>query len=215
MKLTLVLSILVLLFGATPALAQEPTPEPGFDMPYNFDPIDYESGETNPVAANIADQLSSVGLINRIGSLAATVWDMLDKFAGGGVLGYFLIIVFGVLVIRWLAAFVFGKPIGRVFDASDGVETFVEAQGTYTNYQLGVEAGRYDEMVRQYENYLKQQNNIMLGPSEDFMGNLATGADTARQRARARRDAIKLNKKRMENFKSNFGKVRRLKIPRF
>lgn len=126
MKLTLVLSILVLLFGATPALAQEPTPEPGFDMPYNFDPIDYESGETNPVAANIADQLSSVGLINRIGSLAATVWSMLDNFAGGGVLGYFLVVVFGVLVIRWLASFVFNKPMQQSLDLTGTADVVSE-----------------------------------------------------------------------------------------
>lgn len=116
MKIALILSLLVLLSFPAVALAQEPTPEPGFEMPYEFDPIDYESGETNPVAANVADQLSSVGLINRIGSLAATVWSMLDNFAGGGVLGYFLVVVFAVLVIRWLAGFVFNKPMQQSLD---------------------------------------------------------------------------------------------------
>lgn len=114
MKLAFIFSLVLLLFSAVPAMAQEPTPE--FEMPYNFDPIDYESGETNPVAVNVGDQIVSVGFINRIGSLAATVWSMLDNFAGGGVLGYFLIVVFGVLVIRWLASFVFSKPMQQSLD---------------------------------------------------------------------------------------------------
>lgn len=122
-KLIVLLALACCLLPVAPVAAQEPTPDPGFEMPYNFDPVDYESGDQNPVATTITDMVADVSFINRIGSLAATLWSMLDNFAGGGVLGYFLVIVMALWVIRWLAGFVFNKPVmNDKIDLSTGAE---------------------------------------------------------------------------------------------
>lgn len=104
------------------AHAQEPTPAPGFDMPYDFEPVDYASGEENPALAGLGDMIVSVPFLNRFGSIAVTVWDMLDNFAGGGVLGYFVIIVLGIVVIKWIAGYVYSKPMTEKLDVSTGAD---------------------------------------------------------------------------------------------
>lgn len=108
----------LLLARAGPAYAQEPTPTPNFDNPYNFQPVDYESGEDNPALTGLGEMIASVSFINQFGSVAVTVWSILDGFAGGGVLGYLVIILLGVVIIKWIAGFVYSKPITEKFDAS-------------------------------------------------------------------------------------------------
>lgn len=115
------LLVLLLLFPAV-ATAQEPTPAPGFDMPYDFEPVDYASGEENPALAGLGDMIVSVPFLNRFGSIAVTVWSMLDGFAGGGVLGYFVIILLGVVVIKWIAGYVYNKPMTEKLDVSTGAD---------------------------------------------------------------------------------------------
>lgn len=109
--------VLLALFGAGPAHAQEPTPTPNFDNPYDFQPLDYES-DGNPVLTGIGERMGDVSFINLIGSVAVTLWAILDDFAGGGVLGYFVIILLGLVVIRWIASVVYSKPIREDLNVS-------------------------------------------------------------------------------------------------
>jgi hypothetical protein len=95
------------------------------EMPYTFTPVDVSAAPSGEGMA--ADPVSSIGLgnlitdvsfLNRIGSIAATIWTILDNFAGGGVLGYFVIILLAVAVIRWIASFVYNKPINEPLNVS-------------------------------------------------------------------------------------------------
>ncbi len=113
-----ILCALALLVLAGPALAQEPTPTPNFDNPYDFQPVDYESGEENPALTGLGEMIASVSFINQFGSVAVTVWSILDGFAGGGVLGYLVIFLIGLGIIRWIAGFVYSKPVTEKLDAS-------------------------------------------------------------------------------------------------
>lgn len=125
------------------AHAQEPTPDPGFEMPYDFQPVDYESGEENPALAGLGDMIVSVPFLNRFGSIAVTVWDMLDNFAGGGVLGYFVIILLGIVVIKWIAGYVYNKPIrGDVLDLSEGFQMSANVIEQYDKMTLEAEKAK-------------------------------------------------------------------------
>lgn len=141
MKAVVLCLLLLLLFPAV-ALAQEPTPAPP-DTPYDFQPIDYQSGEENPAIAGLGDIVVSVPFINRFGSIAVTVWDMLDKFAGGGVLGYLVIILLGLVVIRWVASFVYNKPIKEQLDVSKGADIVGEF-----NPDLGLKTRSFVRLIK-------------------------------------------------------------------
>jgi len=120
MKIVFVLPLVLFLFLATSftAAAQSPTPTPNFEMPYDFQPVDFESGEENPVFTGLGDMIADVSFMNRFGSMAVTVWAILDNFAGGGVLGYLVVFLMGLVVIKWAAGFVYNKPISEKLDAS-------------------------------------------------------------------------------------------------
>jgi hypothetical protein len=120
MKFAVIFPLVLFLFFATShsTAAQEPTPTPNFDMPYNFQPVDFESGEENPVFTGLGDIIADVSFMNRFGSMAVTVWAILDNFAGGGVLGYLVIFLMGLVIIKWAAGFVYNKPISEKLDAS-------------------------------------------------------------------------------------------------
>lgn len=120
-------AVLLVLAIAAPVYAQEPTPEPeitGFSMPYTFEPVDIE-GE--PTGINLGSIIGSVPFINKLGSYVVTLWVMLDEFAGGGVLAYFVIILLGIGFIRWVASFVYGQPIHEAIDIP-GFEGVAEPQ---------------------------------------------------------------------------------------
>lgn len=104
----LILAVVLAFSAAVPALAQGPTPATP-EIPYTFEPLDYETAQTNTTASTITDLITSVPFINSLGSYIVTVWDMLDNFAGGGVLGYFVILICAVWIIKWLSNFVFKK----------------------------------------------------------------------------------------------------------
>lgn len=116
-QIIIVILALVCLFPAS-ALAQEPTPTPNFDMPYDFQPVDFESGDPNPALTGLGDMIADVSFINRFGSMAVTVWAILDNFAGGGVLGYLVVFLMGLAVIKWVAGFVYNKPISEKLNVS-------------------------------------------------------------------------------------------------
>jgi len=103
------MTAVLLAFLLFPGLAAAQGPAPTPDIPYNFEPVDYES--TSPTGLNIGDLIADVSFINALGSYAVTVWAMLDDWAGGGVLGYFVVFLLGLSVIVFIARFVYGKPI--------------------------------------------------------------------------------------------------------
>lgn len=101
----LILAVILVVMLTPASHAQGPTPE----IPYTFEPLDYQSTETNTTAIQLTDLMTGVPFINGLGSIMVTVWSILDDFAGGGVLGYFVMIICGVWVIKWLSNFVFKK----------------------------------------------------------------------------------------------------------
>ena len=110
MKRLIIIILIVLAAAPVQTYAQEPTPE-GPDIPYDIQPVEYESGQTNSVATSLAGMMTSIPFINRLGSIVVTTWKMLDEFAGGGVLAYFAIFIGGLWVIRYLSNFVFEKNV--------------------------------------------------------------------------------------------------------
>jgi len=108
---------------ASPAYAQDPDESfPG--NPYNFEPADIP--ETDPPIV-LGDLIRDVGFINAVGSYATTIWVILDNFAGGGVLGYFVIFLLGVSVIVFVARYVYNKPIHT--ESIKGGETRLDPTG--------------------------------------------------------------------------------------
>lgn len=117
-KLITATLFIIIVLAPAPALAQGPTPE----IPYDFEPVDYESAP--PTGMNLFDIISSVGFINAMGSYVVTVWAMLDDYAGGGVLGYFVIFLLGLVMIRFVARYVYRKPIsGPEANFSQAIDT--------------------------------------------------------------------------------------------
>lgn len=95
------------------------------EMPYVFTPADVLATPSAPgmpgdpaASIGIGDLITDVSFLNRIGSIAATIWIILDNFAGGGVLAIFVIILLAVVVIRWIASFVYNKPINEPLHVS-------------------------------------------------------------------------------------------------
>jgi hypothetical protein len=106
----IIFAISIIIFIPFMVYAQGPTPSPPTpEIPYTFEPLEYQSTETNTTAIHLTDLMTGVPFINGLGSIMVTVWSMLDDFAGGGVLGYFIMIICGVWVIKWLSNFVFKK----------------------------------------------------------------------------------------------------------
>lgn len=111
MKRSCIFAVLVTLLLTVPAAAQEPTPEPNFDMPYNFQPLDYESGQ--PSGIDLAGLISDVGFINAMGSYVVTMWAMLDDYS---FIGYLVIFLMAIWVLKWAASFVFKKDLMQEID---------------------------------------------------------------------------------------------------
>ena len=109
MKKFFVAIALVFLLAA-PAAAQEPTPTPNFDMPYEFEKFDYETDVQIP-QIDIFSMVSAPEFIKTIGSAVLTAWDMLIKDYSGGasIISIFVIILMGIWLIKWIARFVFRK----------------------------------------------------------------------------------------------------------
>jgi hypothetical protein len=98
--------LIILLLAPGPALAQGPEPTP--ELPYNFEPMDYESEA--PSEIGLDDLVSDPASINKMGSVVVTTWAMLDDFAGGaGVLGYLVVFLMGLWVLRWAAKYVYNR----------------------------------------------------------------------------------------------------------
>lgn len=105
------LYLILLFFLACPVTvqAQEPTPTT-IPLPYDFEPMTYTK-ETSAAALNLDTLTTDPGTINTMGSTVVTVWSILDDWAGGGVLGYLVVFLLGLVVIRFAARYVYRKPI--------------------------------------------------------------------------------------------------------
>ncbi len=137
--------IIALVLACLPAsaLAQEPTPTPNFEMPYDFQPVDFEAGEENPALTGLGDMIADVSFMNRFGSMAVTVWAILDNFAGGGVLGYLVVFLMGLVVIKWAASFVYNKPVSEKLDASAAADVAGDLDP-----ELGRQARRFISAIK-------------------------------------------------------------------
>lgn len=129
----LLAALFIFLLLAAPAYAQAPTEDQTFENdPFDFEVRDYDTGEENAVTTGLLDLLTSADFINEVGSIAVSIWAMLDNFAGGGVFGYYAVIVAGVLVIGWLAAFVMKQR-----KAARSTETRAESAEEMSDKELG------------------------------------------------------------------------------
>ncbi len=94
-------------------------------VPYTFEELDYNKDAAPPITLPVA--LSSPEFINEFGSIAVTVWALLDEF---GALGYIVIILLAVMVIRGIARFVTNKPAAaESIDVSGGLSAAESATG--------------------------------------------------------------------------------------
>lgn len=94
-------------------------------VPYTFEELDYNKDAEPPITLPVV--LSSPEFINEFGSIAVTVWALLDEF---GALGYIVIILLAVMVIRGIARFVTNKPAAtEAVDISAGLSAAEVATG--------------------------------------------------------------------------------------
>ncbi len=103
-----------------------PTPTLTFENPYTFNPLDLEGGEDNPTIIDLGEKIRNVGFINQLGSIAVTVWVILDNFAGEGVLGYYVVFLLGVGCILWAASFILSRPKTEKFNLSAAFDAIGE-----------------------------------------------------------------------------------------
>jgi hypothetical protein len=107
-RVTVYLILLMLLCPMT-VQAQEPTPTT-IPLPYTFEPLSYTK-ESDLESLELDTLTTDPATINSMGSTVVTIWSILDDWAGGGVLAYFVMFLLGLVVIRWAARYVYSKPI--------------------------------------------------------------------------------------------------------
>ena len=100
-------------------------------IPYHFEIIDF-SGATGPALPAI-DLLGSIDFINLVGSIAVTMFSLLDQYS---FLGHFVVILAALGTIFWLYTFVSGKSSSVTLNASEGISTVSGAYADVENYGL-------------------------------------------------------------------------------
>jgi hypothetical protein len=108
-RFTVYIALLTVLVCPVTVQAQEPTPTT-VPLPYDFEAMDYNE-ESDLENLELDALTTDPGTINSMLSTVVTVWSILDDWAGGGVLGYFVVFLLGLVVIRFAARYVYQKPI--------------------------------------------------------------------------------------------------------
>lgn len=121
---------------ASPALAAEPveiasTLAQTTTLPYEFAPLEFEDSDAPPLPEI---DLVSVPFINQVGSIALTLFAILDQFQ---VLGIYLVILLAVIVVFWLWTYVTRTPSQVELKVSEGL-------GIAAGLVLGIAAGLVD-----------------------------------------------------------------------
>lgn len=99
-------------------------------LPYHFEVIDF-SGATGPSLPTI--DLSSVDFINTVGSIAVTIFSLLDQYA---ILGIFVLILAALGVVWWLFSVVSGRANNTTLNVSGGISAMSDAYYDAQNYSL-------------------------------------------------------------------------------
>lgn len=104
----------------SPALADEPieiayTLAQTTTIPYEFEPLDFDDPDAPPLPEI---DLVSVPFINQVGSIALTLFAILDQFQ---VLGIYLVIMLAVIVVFWLWTYVTRTPSQVELKVSEGL----------------------------------------------------------------------------------------------
>lgn len=114
---SLLLAALVFLVVTAPAHAQDPTPTPGGDLPYDFTPYEYEKGVSPAAQLNI---FNNPTFINSLGKTTTT---MMTFFDDQMVLAIFVIILLALWLLWGIAKFVYNspskRPMGRIVEPDD------------------------------------------------------------------------------------------------
>lgn len=124
----LVMAVFLFLLIAGPVYAQDPTPAPGGggidveqdDLPYHFEPITYTT-TGGPISTHL-DVFFGADFINRIGSVALTLFTIVDA---KNVLGIFVVFLLAVWLLWRIYKFTTtSTPDGtanlNVYDDPDG-----------------------------------------------------------------------------------------------
>ena len=86
-------------------------------IPYEFEPIDFSDSDAPPLPL---PDLVSVPFINQMGSMALTVFQLIDQFS---IFGKFVLIILSVWVIWWLWSFVTRRSSQITLRLTEGLET--------------------------------------------------------------------------------------------
>ncbi len=174
----------------SPALASEPveiasTLAQTTTLPYEFEPLDFETSDAPPLPEI---DLVSVPFINQVGSIALTLFAILDQFQ---VLGIYLVILLAVIVVFWLWTYVTRTPSQVELKVSEGLgiaASVVDVQSAdiqdgmdfyqqnYTRMSEGAtNQYRLDQQRiasnRQLSAGLRQGSKIFRRAKKDFGGN--------------------------------------------
>lgn len=120
----LVMLFLALTLGLTfvvPVQAQDPTPTPGGDLPYDFEPLPIH-GSGYPLIPDF----TSVPFVNAVGSYALTLFSLFDSI---GWLGILVILLLGARVLWGLYRFIRTTPDQETIDLSGGLSTAAGVTG--------------------------------------------------------------------------------------
>lgn len=187
--LVLALVLALALALASPAMAADPveiasTLAQTTTLPYEFAPLELESDA--PPLPEI--DLVSVPFINQVGSIALTLFAILDQFQ---VLGIYLVILLAVIVVFWLWTYVTRTPSqvelkvsegfgiaasvvdAQTADIQEGVEFYQQnytrmSEGATNQYRLGQQRIASN---RQLSAGIRQGSKIFRRAKKDFGGN--------------------------------------------
>lgn len=188
--LVIILALVSALALASPALASEPveiasTLAQTTTLPYEFAPLDLDDPDAPPLPEI---DMVSVPFINQVGSIALTLFAILDQFQ---VLGIYLVILLAVIVVFWLWTYVTKTPSQVELKVSEGLNIASQVvdvqsadiqdgmdyyQQNYTRMSEGAtHQYRLDQQRiasnRQLSAGLRQGSKIFRRAKRDFGGN--------------------------------------------
>ena len=160
-------------------------------IPYSFAPIDFTTGFSGPDIPTI--DLGSVGFINLVGSIALTVLGIIDDL---GIVGYFVLVLIGVMIIIWLWSFVTRTPTTPPINMSGAVDTGTQVYSGYYNAQAeksNALMSRWDETANQQLYNARNDDEFISGLEWFGTGRQIISEQTEQYRGKSKR-AIKWGK---------------------